>query len=68
MHRVGSEHEVVGLWIGGPENELRIRLGAEFDFAIRRLEDREFAGVYTLRESHASGAHDRAGRMVDGRW
>ena len=50
MHRVLSEHEVMGVRSPRPKNELRIGLRIEVDRVIRRLEDRKFAGFHTLRD------------------
>ena len=51
-----------------PKNELRVGVRMEVDRAIRRLEDRQFAGFHALRDTKAPRAHrDPANRMVDGR-
>src|SRR2546425_4623959 len=56
MHRVLSEHEVVGVRSRRPKNELRIGVRMEVDRACGRLEDREFARLHTLRNPKASRA------------
>jgi hypothetical protein len=68
MHRVLSEHEVVGMRSRRPKNELRIGLRMEVDRVMRRLEDRKLPGFHILRDTNAARARrDPANRMVDGR-
>src|SRR6267378_2478559 len=49
MHRVPSEHEVVGVWSRRPKNELCVGLRMEVDRVMRGLEDRKLPGFHSLR-------------------